>query len=226
MSRFRTKSIADSIEKLLSLINIDYATLGEDEGCCGSVLYRTGQIADAVHVSRKTLNKISSLGVKEVVTGCPGCFRAMSQDYVNAFKALPFGVRHISHFLFGMKDELRPHLRPLKARAVYHDPCHLGRHMGVYEEPRKLIRLIPGIELAEFKYNRGKALCCGSGGGVRSAFPEVSLEVAKSTLGELPKDVDILVTACPFCKYNFAEGNAKSLEVIDLPELLLRAWSG
>lgn len=226
MSRFRTKSIADSIERLLSLLRIEYTTLGGEEGCCGSVLYRTGQTADAISISKKTIEKISSLGVKEVVTGCPGCFRTMSQDYTNIFNKVPFKVRHISQFLFDVRDELKKHLKPMKAKVVYHDPCHLGRHMGVYEEPRALIKLIPGVELLEFKYNRNKALCCGSGGGVRSAFPEVSLEVAKSTLDELPEGAEIVVTACPFCKYNFLEGNARKVEVVDLPELLLRAWGG
>lgn len=226
MSRFRTKSIADSIERLLSLLKVNYTTLGEGEGCCGSVLYRTGQITDAIVVSRETINKIKLLGVDEVVTGCPGCFRTMSQDYATAFKSVPFKVLHISQFLYAMKDTLKDHLRPIKAKVVYHDPCHLGRHMGVYEEPRELIKLIPDVELLEFKYNRKKALCCGSGGGVRSAFPEVSLEIAKSTLGELPEGTEILVTACPFCKYNFIDGNTRKIEVIDLPEFILMAWGG
>jgi Fe-S oxidoreductase len=229
MSRYRTKSIADSIERLLTLMKVDYTTLGEDEGCCGSVLYRTGQTPDAILVSRKTIERISSLGVKEVVTGCPGCFRTMSQDYAKAFRSVPFEVRHISQFLFSIRDRLKDHLRPIDAKVVYHDPCHLGRHMGVYEEPRALIKMIPKVELLEFKYNRNKALCCGSGGGVRSAFPEVSLEVAKSALGELSEGTEIVVTACPFCKYNFAEANNNrktKIQVMDLPELLLRAWGG
>ncbi|MCX8181877.1 MAG: heterodisulfide reductase-related iron-sulfur binding cluster [Candidatus Methanomethyliaceae archaeon] len=228
MSRFRTKTIADSIERLLTLLNVDYTTLGEKEGCCGSVLYRTGQTADALSVSKNTLEKISSLNIKDVVTGCPGCFRTMSQDYTNAFRSVPFKVRHISQFLFDMQGELRGHLRPIEAKVVYHDPCHLGRHMGVYEEPRALIKMIPKVDLLEFKYNRNKALCCGSGGGVRSAFPEISLEISKSTLGELPEGTDILVTACPFCKYNFVEGNNRKIkiEIVDLPELILRACGG
>lgn len=226
MSRFRTKSIADSIEKILSLMGVDYITLGDDEGCCGSILYRTGQIQDAVHVSKITVDKIRSLGVKEVLTGCPGCLRAMSQDYKIMLKDVPFRVRHISQLLFDMRYHLKPKLRPLNARVVYHDPCHLGRHIGIYEEPREVIKLIPNIELLEFKYNRSKALCCGSGGGVRSAFMEVSLEVANSTLSELPEGVKTVVTACPFCRYNFSESNAKSIEVIDLPELLLKALGG
>ena len=84
--------------------------------------------------------------------------------------------------------------------------------------------MVPGVELLEFKYNREKSVCCGSGGGVRSVFPEVSLEVAKTVLADLP-DVNTLVTSCPFCKYNFKEGaKGLKLEVLDLPEFLLRAW--
>ncbi|MEM1573331.1 MAG: heterodisulfide reductase-related iron-sulfur binding cluster [Candidatus Methanomethylicaceae archaeon] len=216
MSRFRTKKIANSIEELLLKMKINYLKLN-DEGCCGSILYRTGQIEDAIKVSRKTMNKIYSINVEEVITGCPGCFRTMSKDYEN------FNVKiyHISQFLLKFKDLLKENLRELNVKVTYHDPCHLGRHMGIYEEPRELIKLIPGIKFLEMKDNRNKALCCGYGGGVRSAYPEVSMEIAKMLLLSLPNDIEILVTACPFC--NHALSNSK-IKVLDLPELLLLAW--
>jgi heterodisulfide reductase subunit D len=223
MSRLRTKHIADSTEELLRRLGIDYETL-EDEGCCGSVLLRTGQVDDAYTVAKMTADQIRSRGFTEVVTSCPGCFRTMSSEYHELVGDVPFKVRHISQFLFDYSKELKKHLRPMKVKVMYHDPCHLGRHMGVYEEPRKLIRLVPSVELMEFKYNRGKALCCGSGGGVRSVFPEITLEVARTVLNERQAGVKILITSCPFCNYNFMEAGGANIEVIDLPEFLLRAW--
>lgn len=216
MSRFRTKKIAKAVEELLLRMKVDYLKL-DDEGCCGSILYRTGQIEEAVRISKSTMSKIHSTGAEEVITSCPGCFRTMSKDYEN------FNVKvyHISQFLLKFKDLLKESLRELDVKVTYHDPCHLGRHMGVYEEPRRLIKLIPGIKLLEMRDNRNKALCCGYGGGVRSAYPEVSMEVAKMLLSSLPNEVEILITACPFC--NYALSNSK-IKVLDLPELLLMAW--
>ncbi|MCS7098366.1 MAG: heterodisulfide reductase-related iron-sulfur binding cluster [Candidatus Methanomethyliaceae archaeon] len=214
MARFRTKKIANSIEELFSRMELDYIKLS-NEGCCGSILYRTGQ--DAMEVSKQTMEKIRSVDVREVVTGCPGCFRTMSKDY----ESFEVKIYNISQFLLKFKDLLRENLREINVKVTYHDPCHLGRHMGIYEEPRQLIKLIPGIELVEFKHNRERALCCGYGGGLRSAYPEVSMEIAKSLLNEVPNDVEILITACPFC--NYALNNSR-IKVLDLSELLLMAW--
>jgi Fe-S oxidoreductase len=96
--------------------------------------------------------------------------------------------------------------------------------MGVYDEPRALIKMVPGVEFVEFKFNRNLAFCCGAGGGVRSVFPEISGEVAEALLKELPQNVDVLVTSCPFCNYNL--GGIANLVVLDLPEFLIKSWRG
>jgi Fe-S oxidoreductase len=98
--------------------------------------------------------------------------------------------------------------------------------MGVYEEPRLLIKMVPDVRLVEFKYNRSKSLCCGAGGGVRSVFPEISHEVAVSLLNSMPKGIDILVTSCPFCNYNFKEAGDHLPEILDLPEFLIKSCRG
>ncbi|MDI9643856.1 MAG: heterodisulfide reductase-related iron-sulfur binding cluster [Candidatus Verstraetearchaeota archaeon] len=227
MSRLRSKGISDSTMALLGKMGIEFDTLGAEEGCCGSVLLRTGQTGAASRVAEETVRRIASRGFGEVITACPGCYRTMSSEYPQIVGDIPFRVRHISQFLMEKEGLLRGRLGTVNARVSYHDPCHLGRHMGVYEEPRQLIRLIPGVELLEMKYNRSRALCCGSGGGVRSAFPELSREVARSVVADnLPGEADLLVTACPFCNFNIKEACPKSLRVLDLPELLLSAWRG
>ncbi len=226
MSRLKMKGIADSTEALLGLLGANYDTLGGGEGCCGSVLLRTGQQDAARSIAILNTEKISSLGYSDVVTSCPGCFKTMSSEYPIIIGRAPFNVTHISQFLYRRRAEMAGHLHPIRARVVYHDPCHLGRHMGVYEEPRALIRMVPDVELVEFKYNRSKALCCGAGGGVRSAFPEIAVEVARMITGAPLKatGASIIVTSCPFCNFNLKE--AGGVDVIDLPEFLLRSWRG
>jgi len=226
MSRLKMKSIADSTEALLGLLGVDYDTLGGEEGCCGSVLLRTGQYDAARSIAILNADRISSLGYSEIVTSCPGCFKTMSSEYPAIIGRVPFRVMHVSQFLYGRRAAIEGRLHPIRARVVYHDPCHLGRHMGVYDEPRALIRMVPGADLVEFKYNRSKALCCGAGGGVRSAFPEIAVEVARGITGAPLKETGagIIITSCPFCNYNLKE--AGGAEVIDLPEFLLRSWRG
>ena len=224
MSRLRVKNIADSTEKLLSKMGLEFETLGDSEGCCGSVLKRTGQAEAAVTVAEATVKRIKAKGFREVVTSCPGCYRTMANEYKAYFGKVPFRVEHISQFLYRRAKTLKGHLKPMHLRVAYHDPCHLGRHMGVYEEPRALIRLVPGVELMEFKQNRDKSVCCGSGGGVRSILPELSFEVSKTVLAEMP-EVNLLVTSCPFCNYNLREvGRDAKIKILDLPEFILKAW--
>jgi heterodisulfide reductase subunit D len=224
MSRLRVKSIADSTEKLLSKMGVKYETLGESEGCCGSVLKRTGQTEAALTIAKETTRKIKAKGYQEVVTSCPGCYRTMANEYKAYFGEAPFHVEHISRFLYKRAKLLKGHLKPMKMKVAYHDPCHLGRHMGVYEEPRELLKMVPGVELVEFKQSREKSVCCGSGGGVRSTLPELSLEVSRTVLAEMPP-ADLLVTSCPFCNYNLREGGrGTKLRVMDLPEFILKAW--
>jgi len=228
MSRLKMKAIADSTEALLTLLGVDYDTLGSEEGCCGSVLLRTGQADAARSVAILNAEKISALGYAEVVTSCPGCFKTMSSEYPKILGKAPFRVMHTSQFIYGKRAELEGHLHPIRAKVAYHDPCHLGRHMGVYDEPRALIMMVPGVKLVEFKYNRSRALCCGAGGGVRSAFPDIAVEVAKGITGAPlnATGASIIITSCPFCNFNLKEGSGGGVEIIDLPEFLVRSWRG
>ena len=102
-------------------------------------------------------------------------------------------------------------------KVTYHDPCHLGRHMNLYEEPREIISNIPGIELVEMKRNRNNAWCCGAGGGVKSQFPELSIDISKERVREaIETGADVLLTSCPFCVGNLQDAlNQMSSEVQD-----------
>jgi Fe-S oxidoreductase len=93
-----------------------------------------------------------------------------------------------------------------KFKVTYHDPCHLGRHMNLYEIPREVISKLPGVELIEMKRNRENAWCCGAGGGVKSQFSDLALDIAKDRINEaIDAGADILTTSCPFCIGNFID---------------------
>ena len=104
-------------------------------------------------------------------------------------------------------------------KVTYHDSCHLGRHAGEYEAPRNVINSISN--LVEMENNREKARCCGSGGGVKSAYGELSNSIADLRIQEAKDtDADLLVSACPFCKLNLSQ-NSDDLEILDLSEFVL-----
>ena len=109
---------------------------------------------------------------------------------------------------------------------TYHDPCHVGRHMGIYDAPREALEAIPGVKLVEMYHNKATASCCGAGGGVRSTNRELARGAAQIRIKEAEETgASVLTTACPFCTFNLREGVNKSssnLEMLDFPEFVAK----
>ena len=140
-------------------LGVDYTTV--DEICCGSVMQRVGwDIEDVKRYMQKNVDAITSMGVKTLVLSCAGCYRMFKEEYPK-FVDVPFEVKHMTEFL--AEQELK--LKPMEGVVTYHAPCHLGRHAGVYDAPRKVISLIPGIEFKAMEFNKATSHCCGGGGG-------------------------------------------------------------
>jgi Fe-S oxidoreductase len=185
---------------LLDRLGVDYTLI--DEVCCSGVLEDVGyQIND--ELVRKNTDLILTTGAKTVVTGCPYCFRTFNNKPQYAeLKEKGVQVDHISQFLrdfeLGVKTD---------KRVTYHDPCDLGRHCGIYEEPRQTIRKI-APNFVEMPHHHGESLCCGAGGGVRGAFAKNSIAMARRRLQDVEEvGADIVLTECNSCVHNL--GNAK-----------------
>lgn len=192
---------------LLQKAQVDFGVLGEEEVCCGSVMLRIGERDLARDLARRIQRQVERLGVETVVTSCAGCYKTFTQDYPH-LAPLPARVVHSGQFALELLERERIVLDasdPL--RVTYHDPCHLGRHSGVYDFPRELLEAVPGVRLVEMARSRENAWCCGAGGGVRSAFPDWALETSRIRVAEAEQTgADALVTACPFCLQNLALG--------------------
>jgi len=182
-----------------------------EERCCGSPLIRTG--SSAGKVIDENLRQIRDMGAKTVVTGCAGCLSTLKSSYPPEFE-----VVSVPEFLAERLSELGP--RRLDLTVTYHDPCHLGRHAGIFDPPREVIRAI--CRLVEMKRSREDARCCGGGGGVRAGYPDLSLEIAKLRLQDVPAGVDAIVSCCPLCIRNLSDASSE-VEVIDLVDLVERA---
>jgi len=197
---YREDEATMSTLELLDRLKVDYTLI--DEACCSGVLEDLGyQINEGL--ARKNVDLILAPGAKTVITGCPYCSRTFNNKPQYA-KLRDKGIKitHITQFLKDLDFDVRT-----DKLVTYHDPCDLGRHCGIYEEPRGIIRDI-APNFVELRHNRVDALCCGAGGGVRGAYPKNSIAMARRRLQEV-EDVgaEIVLTECNSCIHNLS--NAK-----------------
>ena len=226
-SSYKTQEIASATYAVMKKIGME-VMISPEEYCCGSPLFRTGQLDIAEQVMNHNIELIENSGVKKVVFSCPGCLRTFKKDYPKFAGPLNFELKHISQEIVELIDKGQIELDKLNLTVTYHDPCHLGRHLwpeSIYEEPRKILNAIPELQFKEMERNRDGTWCCGAGGGVKSGFPETSLWTVKKRLEEAVETTgaQALVTACPFCINNFKEGVKKenmSLKIYDLMEIM------
>lgn len=164
-SSYREQKLAQSTVNVLTKANLDFTTL-PDEWCCGSPLLRIGLRDLARSQTEHNLDLLKDIGVKQVITTCAGCYRTFKRDYKELLGLdYRFEVLHTTEFL---SDLIRRGTLEFdgthEITVTYHDPCHLGRHGGVYEAPREILQILPGITLLEPERTRNFAYCCGSEG--------------------------------------------------------------
>jgi len=215
---------------LLSKAGVSAAALGRQEPCCGSVQKRIGAVEQAEQMRSRNISLLNGLGCRTIVTLCAGCANALARDYGAAAEPLQAEALHIVQYLVRLikKGQLAFTKSRPPLTVAYHDPCHLGRHLGVFDPPREIIKALPGITLVERAATRQHTVCCGAGGGMR-------LFSAGSVAGQIGKEAVLaardagaaaLVTACPFCEMNL-EAAGKQLDpplpVYDIVDLVAQA---
>ncbi|MFQ5904409.1 MAG: (Fe-S)-binding protein [Candidatus Binatia bacterium] len=191
------ESVAETI-RLLDLLGVDFTTI--DEVCCSGVLEDVGyKVKEAL--AQHNVREIRKTGANAMITTCPYCYRIFIEH--PSYEDLGLEVKHITQFLAEVTFQVKT-----EKRVTYHDPCDLGRHSGIYEEPREIIRKI-APKFVEPERTRENAMCCGSGGGFRGTFPRDSLKIARNRLDRIIEETgaEILLTECPSCLHNFR--NAK-----------------
>ncbi|MHA2257183.1 MAG: (Fe-S)-binding protein [Promethearchaeota archaeon] len=244
-SSYRNKELVSATSQVLTKLGIDF-TLFPEERCCGSVLFRTGLEDEAFELVKHNYEMIRKSGVEDVVFSCSGCFSTISLEYTKfANNNLGFNPYHITQYALKIAKEKNLKIRYTKRTKedplliTYHDPCHLGRYCGVFEEPRELIRMIEGVKLFEMKHNREMSWCCGAGGGVKALYGDIAVEVGRDRLNEtracmirIREDrlkeaeettAEVLVSSCVFCKNNLfqvANEDSSPLKVMDISQLL------
>ena len=224
----------DTLKNMMKILNaggLSFA-ISKDEWCCGSIGLRIGDISSFTDTMKHNIDVYKNLGVNTIFTACAGCYRTWKKDYPELLgEDLPFEVKHITEIIVNLiinnKIKFKPQQEE-KLKVTFHDPCHLGRHMDFFEIPRGVISNIPGVELIEMKRNRKNAWCCGAGGGVKSQFPDLALEISKDRIIQaIDSGADILTTSCPFCIGNLKDAYdqleselQEKIEAIDIIDLI------
>ena len=214
-AREKLNSVSDSTIELLNLAGIEFEELS-NESCCGSILLRTGFKDEAIEQMKKNLKDLEG---KTILTSCAGCYKTLKYDYKNVL-GIDLDVIHISQLLDKLFKEGKLNVFKSSLKVTYHDPCHLGRHGDEFEAPRNVIKRL--ATLVEMKNIKEQSRCCGSGGGVKSAYGDLANSIATLRIEEAyDTNADLIVTSCPFCKLHLSE-NSDYLEVLDLSEFVLK----
>ena len=222
-SNYRQKNLRDATLRFLKKAKIDFTLI--DEHCCCSPVIRTGQINSVKEFINYNISQIINAGASKIITSCAGCYRTLKKDWLKFGADYDFQILHTVELVKELLDGGKLKFQSEYNKTVtYHDPCHLGRHMNIYEIPRDVYKQIPGIKLVEMERNRENAWCCGAGGGVKIGYPEWSIEVSKERLEEANMTgASVISSVCPFCRTNLSDANEKfdkNFEVIDLIEII------
>ncbi|HHT74495.1 MAG TPA: (Fe-S)-binding protein [Euryarchaeota archaeon] len=225
---YRMQRIARAGALVLHRAGVKLDIMGGEEWCCTSPALRTGQTDITHEFAQHNIREVETRGAKAMVMTCAGCYKTTSHDYGTYYSNPTFPVYHFTQYVLDLiKSRKLKFTKELNLKVTYHDPCHLGRHGGVFEEPREVLKKIPGVELVEMPRNRMGSRCCGAGGGYKSAFNDLAVNIAAERVKEaLATGADILVTTCPFCVLNLQAGAKQigsNIRVLDISELLLEA---
>ena len=193
------KQVAVSTINILETLGIDYGIFGKDEKCCGSVMLRMGD-GEFERIAGDNIKMFNEAGFETLISSCSGCFKTIKEDYPKVGN-LNFEVLHTVEFLRRLYEDGQLKFKtPVNKKVTYHDPCHLGRASGVYDDPRFIMEAIPGLELIEMPRNREYSRCCGAGGGLKSGYPDIQNKMAQRRVREAEETgAEELVSACPFC---------------------------
>ena len=224
----RAKKIATATAKILKSAGVDFGILGAKENCCGESIRKTGDEELFKRLAKENIKTFIDNGVKKILVSSPHCYHTFKNEYPEFM--VNFEVVHITQYLFELMNEGRLELtREFERNVTYHDPCYLGRHNGIFDEPREVLKKVPGLELTEMPESRMDSLCCGGGGG------RVWMETQKGErFGDLRIDQAIevgarlLVTSCPYCITMFEDsritmGVDEKIEIKDITEIIQEA---
>lgn len=224
----RAKKLAVATAEILNKAGVEFGILGPEESCCGESIRKTGDEEVFKKLARENIKTFVDHGVKRILVNSPHCYHTFKNEYPDFM--VGFEIIHVTQYIHQLIQEGRLEIdKEYGKKATYHDPCYLGRHNGIYDEPREILTKIPGLELVEMPDSRVDSLCCGGGGGriwmetqKGQRFSDLRIDQA------LEAGAEVLVTACPYCITMFEDSRitldvSERLEVKDITEIIAEA---
>jgi len=221
----RLKRVAKATADILNKAGVDFGILGTAENCCGESIRKTGDEDLFKRLAKENIKTFIDNGVKKILVSSPHCYHAFKNEYTE-FK-VNFEVIHISQYLLELINEGRLVLSKEYAKTIaYHDPCYLGRHNGIFDQPRESLKKISRVELREMPDARVDSLCCGGGGGRIWMETPKNERFSDIRLGQaVDVGAEVLATACPYCITNFEDSrlsrdDSDTIAVKDITEII------
>ena len=220
----RMKRVARATASILNKAGVDFGILGAKESCCGESIRKTGDEELFKRLAKENIKNFIDAGVKKVLVSSPHCYHTFKNEYPEFM--VNFEVVHITQYMFELIREGRLEIGGQFGKKVaYHDPCYLGRHNNIFDEPREVLKKA-GLELVEMEDSRRDSLCCGGGGGriwmetpKGERFSDLRLDQAVAVGAE------VLATSCPYCITNFEDSrlnreDGEAIEIRDITEII------
>jgi Fe-S oxidoreductase len=222
----RNKKVIKKIAALLLKGGVSFGVLGTAENCCGDQAHKCGGLEVFTELESKNSQLFAGQGVEKIISSSPHCMNMFNKHYQANISSCHYTRVFDNLFNEGMltaKNEI-PY------NVAYHDPCYLGRHNGIFDEPRNVLKRIPGLNLIEFSRNRDKSLCCGGGGGgIWSEVPKEKRFGVLRMKEAQQAGANVVATACPFCMIMFEDAlkamgiEEDELKIMDVAELLFQS---
>jgi fumarate reductase (CoM/CoB) subunit B len=229
LTDYRLQETGKAIIEILTRNSIE-VVIPSEFTCCGSPLLRAGLVEQAKEkLVPKNVRILEELGVKTVVTGCPGCAMTIRNNYPELIgRKLGFETMHVAQYLSRNTDLNVKDMKTINVKATLHNPCHLNRGLEAPSDLQNLMTKIPGVNYVEMEE---PDRCCGAGGGVRAGERDFSMMIARRK-GEfiINSGAKACVTQCPFCYIQIRdilkELGYEQIQVYDLAELMLKSYQG
>jgi len=227
----RTPNIAQAVYlSLRRIFNNEIILLGENEGCCGKPALLIGDEDTAKNLLLEAVNIVESVSTEVLVTPCPACYSMFKNGIKDLLNKEPsFKIMHYTELIYSALSSGLTNLRKIDnyGKVSYHDPCELGRGMGIFDEPRFIISEILNARLIEVLESKELSRCCGGGGGVWAFHTDLAMSAAAYRLSQfINQGVRTVISACPTCYLNFrytALTHEIPIEVLDISQVVLKS---
>jgi len=223
----RIHPVTRALATVFQRAGLDYGTMGLDEFCCGNEIRRIGETEGADEMVKEYHELFGEFEARRMVTVSPHCFNTFKNEYGE----LPFSVQHYTQLLSQMLEGGKLALPgEVRKKVTYHDPCFLGKHNQIYDEPRHILQSIPGIEFEDLDRSRERSVCCEGGGGrMWAEGTNIDERLAHQRVRDsVDMGAEVLAVSCPFCLLTLEDavkilGLEDQLQVMDIMELVALA---